>query len=247
MALLPACSDEPSSGAGTISIDESSLSGDFVQTSHWTYPLESGENCTLWPPEVPAHPSNRVVTAGVLTVKLNDRTFVIKPVVDWIYDYEIYSYEPEMPVFASGDTVKLSFSGGAAPAFSTGELVLPLPVEVTQPRIDWDLNSPPDEFVPPAIVRAEDLQLAWSGGSAEAYVGVFLRDKDTKSISCSFQVSAGAGSIPASMLAQLAPSDVPTDSHIWVSTRVADCTYAGDWRLSTEAMFGLRQSPVTLR
>jgi hypothetical protein len=102
-----------------------------------------------------------------------------------------------VPVFAAGDALMVSAAGGDVPAFQA-TVGGPGCVALTAPAI-------PAGGTAYAIPSAQDLAVAWTGGAPEATVGVDLVWKSPVGAvayaSCTFEASAGQGTIPKEALA----------------------------------------------
>jgi hypothetical protein len=155
------------------------------------------------------------VSAGTLTVTGGTAPIVVAPTTSG--GTVSYSYVATTgagdggPSFGAGDTLTVSASGAAAPAF-TGTVTLPGTIQVTAPPPPSP--TAPDGAVLPfpalaaPIVRTADLAIAWTGGSSGSVL-VGLGGSGGSAVQCQFPESAGGGVIPAAALAYLpaTPSD----------------------------------------
>jgi hypothetical protein len=152
------------------------------------------------------------VSAGTLTVTGGTAPIVIAPTTSGAnvsYSYVAATGTGDGgPSFAAGDTLTVSASGGAAPAF-TATIALPGTIQITEP-------PPPSPTLPDGAVlplptlttpigRTAALTIAWTGGSS-GNVLVALGESGGAAVECLFPESAGRGVIPAAALAYLAPT-----------------------------------------
>jgi hypothetical protein len=164
------------------------------------------------------------VSAGTLTVSGGTAPVVIAPTNT--AGYVSYSYQSTSgagdggPSFAAGDTLTVSASGAAAPAFSA-TVTVPGTIQVTEP-------PPPSPTLPDGaplvfpmlaapIARTTDLPIAWTGGSS-GNVLVALSSSGT-SIECLFPESAGSAVIPAAALSYL--PQTPTDGGLGAAFEIS--------------------------
>lgn len=108
------------------------------------------------------------------------------------------------PVVADGEILTFSAPGADVPAFQQS-VIAPGCVAMTVP------GSPDggSEYGSYVISTAADLQISWTGGESEAFVGVTLTGGQRNgasyvSVSCSFDATLGQGTIPQQALASLA-------------------------------------------
>ncbi len=131
-------------------------------------------------------------TAGTVSISGGKRAASISPKTDGTYPTDSDNMKP---LYAGGETLTISATGGTVPAFS-GTVVAPARVRVTSPAVPAAGSSL-------AISRSSALSFAWSGGTVgEVTFGVYPQSA-TSWVTCSFPANAGAGSIPSSLLSKL--------------------------------------------
>ncbi len=102
------------------------------------------------------------------------------------------------PFCSSGDTVTASGGGGPdLPAFAAQSIVAPSDIAVTSPACAAGACQD--------IPRSMDAIITWSGGTAGkvSVAYVTATDAGSKILACSFDASAGTGTVPSAALMQL--------------------------------------------
>jgi len=133
------------------------------------------------------------------------------------------------PVFMDGDILTLSAPGADVPPFQQS-IVAPGCVAMTTP-------SGPDGGViygSYVIPTSDDLQISWTGGESNAFVGVTLvgghgNPAAYASVSCSFDATLGQGTIPQQALAAL----TGTAGRFFIYQERRDSVQAGSYRVQT--------------
>ena len=138
------------------------------------------------------------VSAGAITATAGGTPLTSSPAADGIYAFV------SGPPFAPGTTVAFAAAGADVPAF-TADVVMPSPVEVTDPPAAAGL----------VIDRASARTFSWTPGTGDVYV--YLDDLGAQNIvypltvgtvvRCVFPSAAGTATIPASMLGRLEAGD----------------------------------------
>jgi hypothetical protein len=115
------------------------------------------------------------------------------------------SAEFTSPLFATGDTLVLSATGGDVPAFSNVQVVAPAGVVVTAPV---EVSSPITGANSYMIDTTADLALAWTGGETGLQVYFTFQASEGNNtpidVRISFDSTLHAGTVPKGMLSQLA-------------------------------------------
>ena len=94
--------------------------------------------------------------------------------------------------FASGDVLMVSGSGADVPKLSA---------QITSPS---SINVSPAP--PSSLSTSQDLTLTWSGGESGASVAVGIERSgfnDSLTVSCTFDATAGTGTVPKALLSQI--------------------------------------------
>jgi len=186
-------------------INAMTYSSSFASASFWqvtgalppsTCTVTHSGTCTLTrcPPagDAGTAPVTQAPDAGTLTIKGGARTVTLSPDANGAYGNDVDNMNA---LYAGGETLTISASGGSAPAFS-GTLTAPAKAQVLSPTMPAAGASLP-------IARASGFPLSWSGGSnGEVTVGVYAQGGGAW-VTCSFPASAGSGSVPSSLLSQL--------------------------------------------
>lgn len=115
--------------------------------------------------------------------------------VDLRCDTNSYEYAASSPGFAAGQTLTVSASGANVPAFGPQGVVAPPLALLTSPAFDAGMTS---------VSTSADLPIAWTGGQAGATMLLKVASNTSPSTfsytSCSWDASAGQGTIPAVVL-----------------------------------------------
>lgn len=146
----------------------------------------SSGSCTL--SECPAVVSGPYASAGTVTVSFGSQApFALTQVSSGAYT------STPAASFAKGDVLGVSASGGDIPAFPEQSITAPGALV---------FGSPQAPFV---ISTTADLNVTWSGGEpgAQAFVGVMVSGNTQLAVSCTFDATLGAGTVPASLLSPL--------------------------------------------
>ena len=130
-----------------------------------------------------------------------------------------YVYASPSTIFAPGDTLGASATGGEVPAFpeqtvvATPTIVLTAPVPGTGGKI--------------TIPTAEPLVVTWTGGQAGAMTvftaTAIFTTGGASSTSCSWDASLGTGTVPSAALKPLAAANAETSGVSWYQS--ADSTF----------------------
>ena len=115
-----------------------------------------------------------------------------------------YSARGNSQFFHGGDTITASGAGGPdVPAFAAQTVIAPNEIVVTSPACA--------AIKCPDIPRSHDATIAWTGGGAGKVEITYITDTDdgSKTLSCSFDASAGSGTIPSAALMMLDPGTAP--------------------------------------
>jgi hypothetical protein len=170
-------------------------------------------------------PKQSLASAGTLSL-----TGVMMPITLSPDASNSYASNPTTgPNWKAGDMLTLGGSGATVPAFST-QLVAPSYVDVTTPALTGTKQ---------AIDRTKDLAFAWTGGGAGSVVVSFSEVSQTPdavyhpiSVTCTFPAASGAGSVPASVLAQLSASG---GGVLEVDGRTIQTLAVKDWQIVVTA------------
>jgi hypothetical protein len=135
--------------------------------------------------------SGMMASAGTVTVTGATVPISITPTIAGVYRAVGNS-----PLFATGDTLVLSATGGDVPAFSNVQVVAPAGVVVTAPVEVADVYT---------IDTTADLPLAWTGGETGVIVVFIFADSSNQvQIDIPFDSTLHAGTVPKGMLSKLA-------------------------------------------
>jgi hypothetical protein len=133
------------------------------------------------------------------------------------------------PIFSDGDLVTIATAGADVPVFQQS---IPAPgcVAMTAPE------SPDGGFFYGyyLISTTDDFQISWTGGEANAFVGVTLiggqgNPTTYVSVTCSFDATSGQGTIPQQALAAL----TGTAGGFFMYQERRDSVQAGSYRVQT--------------
>jgi hypothetical protein len=140
----------------------------------------------------------------------------------------IASPAPAGRIFMDGETVNFSAAGmtGEVPAF-TGMLTVPPSITVTMPMLMTGMTT---------IPRSSDLVINWTGGSTGDVTARLLSSSAgvTTLVSCTYQASAGTGTIPMSVMMQLAAGS----GAITIGSSVTQNVMAGDYAVTLSILNG---------
>jgi hypothetical protein len=176
------------------------------------------------------------VSAGTLTVTGGSGPITLSPSSN-LPGYTGYSYAslypPNGPTIVGGAALSIMATGATAPAFTVG-ITMPGDIVVTQPRPPAiDSGLPFFGKLSAPIVRSGDLAVAWTGG-ASGNVVVNLGQvtaATTSSVVCTFQESAGGGTIPAAALSNFAPGD----AFFGIAPTATKTVSVADWNIKVTA------------
>lgn len=124
-----------------------------------------------------------------------------------------------------GESLTITADGAEVPAF-TLRATAPSFVTVTTPVFPAAGGSV-------VVARSGAFAVSWTGGSAgsvSANVGAVTATTST-SITCTFPASSGAGSVPASLLAELPSS--PTSAYVSITGAASATAVVGGWDVRT--------------
>jgi hypothetical protein len=124
-----------------------------------------------------------------------------------------------------GEALTITADGAEVPAF-TLRATAPSFVTVTTPVFPAAGGSV-------VVARSRAFAVSWTGGSAgsvSANVGAATATTST-SITCTFPASSGAGSVPASLLAELPSS--PTSAYVSITGAASANAVVGGWDVRT--------------
>jgi len=168
-------------------------------------------------------PPPQYLDAGTITFEGALRPIALQPQPGTQYTSESSS---TAALFTGGETITAKIAGAGDLPAHEATLTAPAAVALVSPDLDE----------PVTIDRNGPLALAWSGGGAGrvrvAVAVTFLEGSDIKrtaNLTCSFPASAGAGSVPASLLGAM-PATTPTDyGSISVDVTSETSVVAGDY------------------
>lgn len=142
-----------------------------------------------------------------------------------------YFYDTTGPMFSPGDTLSVTGAGATVPAFPEQSIVAPGGITLTSPA--------PTDSGALVIPTSTDLALTWTGGVAGARVIVdltaFFAGGGSASTVCSWDASAGQGTIPAAALEPLAAGDAGTSTAVW-SQQAESAFDVGSWSVGIRAL-----------
>jgi hypothetical protein len=137
----------------------------------------------------------------------------------------------------AGDTVTAKAAGAEVPAFTLttttpGELAVVSP-DFTQPSVD--------------VSTAADFTMTWSGKSSGqvqlALLQLAVPPAPITNIACTFDASAGTGTVPASLMSKLPKGQ---GEIIAYSASVASSNDSG-WEVSLSAAYPMVEGPINLQ
>jgi hypothetical protein len=135
-----------------------------------------------------------MASAGTVTVTGATVPISMTPISPGIYN----TGELSSPLFAAGDTLVLSATGGDVPAFSNVQVVAPAGVVVTEPVEVANYYM---------IDTTADLALAWTGGETGLQVYFTFQGSESNNtpidVTVSFDSTLHAGTVPKGMLSEL--------------------------------------------
>jgi hypothetical protein len=138
-------------------------------------------------------------SAGTITITGGTLSAPIMLTYDATNGYSVFS--STTPIYTPGETFNVSAVGADIAAFSGASAAAPNDIVITSPSGGTGTN------LMYAIDESTDLVITWTGGSAGAEVDVNLSNLDDSSLalsaSCTFDASAGTGTIPMALLTQL--------------------------------------------
>jgi len=145
-----------------------------------------------------------------------------------------YFYNTTGAMFAAGETLGVSASGGAVPAFAEQTVIAPATIVLS-----W--TQPAGDAGGLVIPTSQDLVVTWTGGLAGSHV-VFKTtafSTATTSIACVWDAAAGQGTIPQSVLSSLSTATSAPGAASWYQQTVTAFD-GGAWpiRLSAETLSG---------
>lgn len=145
-------------------------------------------------------PTTTFASAGDITVTGGIEPVTMKPSVDKTYDYASGTQQ----LFQGGEQLQFSAAGDDIPAF-TATITAPPTLELQQPS-----------STPVSLQKTGDFVAAWTPVSdAVVEIEFSLQPSATEivNVRCSFDASAGTGTIPASIVSEL-PSGTSGDMNI---------------------------------
>ena len=130
----------------------------------------------------------------------------------------------ESPLYAGGETLAFSASGGDVPAFSES-VTAPGKAQITSP-------AKPAQFLD--VDKTTGLRITWTGGGTGfLQLALFAGTTTTLSVSCRFPIEAGQGMIPPVTLTAL-----PAGQGGFTMAAVAETELdAGDWAIALDAYY----------
>ncbi len=166
--------------------------------------------CSYWEQDASCPPTDS--DAGTVTIQTPTATTSLTAAMP--------STSGSTPLFQPGETVEVSSTGAAVPAFA-GSVVVPPAITLTSTSLGGStlLNT------------AEDLVLTWP--ATTGHVVVFLASGDTahRALSCTFDGAAGTGTMPSAALAAFPEKDASLVVYSIESTSLT----AGDWPIHLTA------------
>jgi hypothetical protein len=148
-------------------------------------------------PDPDAGMVNSARSAGVITVSGGGQMVQLTPMANGTYPTDTQ----RMSVFAPGTELTVSAAGDAmGVAAFTGTVTMPGPIMVTAPTISLT--------APTTIARAQPLMVTWTGGTT-GKVSVVMASNASggASVSCTYDATAGSGTVPATALMALPMGD----------------------------------------
>ena len=156
--------------------------------------------------------------AGTVAITGGTQNVALTPETDKTYT----TLTTTTALFTGGETLKATALGGDVPAF-TATVTAPTLAKITSP-------AKPASFML-AVDRAHDLAVTWTGGGG-GKLQVFVSGGN-KQVTCRFDASAGAGTVPAAVLGML-----PTGSGSFAMASIASAEVAaGDYAVTFLAYF----------
>jgi len=141
-----------------------------------------------------------------------------------------YFYNTTTPIFAAGDTLGVSASGGNVPAFSVKRVVAPSTIVLS-----W--TQPAGDAGGLVIPTGQDLTVSWTGGVSGARVvfkATAFPTNQTAQVACQWDATAGQGTVPAAALASLAAGSSVAGAASWFQQ--TGLTFdAGPWPVAITA------------
>ena len=153
--------------------------------------------------------------AGTVTVTGAAVLISMTPSTEGLYG----GFDASQEMFAGGTTLSVTATGDEVPAF-TASLQAPGKAMITSPA------RPPNDTL--TIDRRSGLPVSWTGGSGAMGVTVVGDGDLSRSVLCSFDASAGNGTVPAELLTMLPAGQGSVGFVTQSETRVSD----GDWDIS---------------
>jgi len=122
-------------------------------------------------------------------------------------------------------------AGATVPAFAAQSIVAPGPITLTEPTADSGTFS---------IDTSQNLDLTWAGGATGAHfileLGAAFTSGAAASAVCSWDATAGSGTVPAGALAPLAAGDAQAGRSTALWYQEAQTTVAaGRWTVGVRA------------
>lgn len=109
-----------------------------------------------------------------------------------------YQYTSSSPGYTAGQTLSVTASGAAVPAFGPETVVAPDQTQLTSPAIATDGGTT-------TVPTTADLQITWSGGQPGATMLLEAGGSSNSAYTyCTWNASDGQGTIPAAVLAPFA-------------------------------------------
>jgi hypothetical protein len=138
-------------------------------------------------------------SAGDITVTGGELASALSLVYDEVDDGDEYEGSVNGSFFAAGDTFSVVATGAEVGAFQAS--TTPAPADITLLSPSFGTNSAGRVYL---VDESNDLSVTWSGGSSGSVVRVSLgTGSGARVLSCDFDASAGAGTVPATLLGGL--------------------------------------------
>lgn len=130
----------------------------------------------------------------------------------------------DAPLYAGGETLAFSASGGDVPAFSE-TVTAPGKARITSP-------AKPDDYLD--VDKTTGLRVEWTGGGAGfLQLALFAGTTTSLSVACRFPIAAGSGIVPPATLSAL-----PAGQGGFTMAAVAETEVdAGAWSIALDAYY----------
>ncbi len=129
------------------------------------------------------------LSAGTIDIGGGTSSATLAPASD-----SSYAYGGNLPTYAAGDSITVSASGAAIPAFSTS-VAFGSPISITAPGLSGA----------PVIDHTKDLAITWTGGGSSHVLVAISESVPDRSvfITCVFDEVSGSATVPAGAVSDL--------------------------------------------